>query len=90
MTPPELQELVDAEIAVEGVRSPVDEEKLRTVVDALPGVEEPTLYGGLLTLRYDPISTTKTKICDALVQAGFGVSILRAAPASPVTDAIRH
>ena len=89
MTKPELQELVDAEIAVEGVRSPVDEERLRQVVMALPGVEEPTLYGGMLALRYDPISTTKNNICDALIHAGFGVSVLRAAPASPVTDAIR-
>ena len=85
----ELQEFVDAEIAVEGVQSPIQEERLRQLVAELPGIEDPALYGGLLTLRYDPVVITKTKICDALVEAGFGVSVLRAAPASPVIDAIR-
>jgi hypothetical protein len=90
MTAPELPEFVDAEIAVEGVRSAVDEERLRQVVGQIPGVEDPNLYGGLLALQYDPVSTTKTKICDALIHAGFAVSVLRTAPASPVTDAMQH
>jgi len=86
---PELQELVDAEISVEGLTSPVKEEQLRQAVAAIPGVSDANLYGGMLALQYDPISTSKNKICEILVQAGFAVSLLRAAPASPLTDAIR-
>ena len=86
---PELQELVDAEISVEGLTSPVKEEQLRQAVAAIPGVSDANLYGGMLALQYDPISTSKNKICEILVEAGFAVSLLRAAPASPLTDAIR-
>ena len=86
---PELQEFVDTELAVEGLNSPVKEERLRQAVAAIPGVSDATLYGGMLALQYDPVSTTKVKICDALTEAGFEVSVLRSAPASPVTDAIR-
>ena len=89
MTTPELQPLVDAEISIEGLRTPIDEERLRRAIAKLPGVEEPTLYGGMLALRYDPTSTTKVKICNALVQAGFDASMLRGAPASPVVDALK-
>ncbi len=80
---------MDVEIAIEGVKSPVDEERLRQLVASMPGVQEPTLYGGMLALRYDPTVATKVQICDSLAQAGFAVSILRAAPASPVMDAIK-
>ena len=86
---PELQELVDAELDVDGLTSPVKEEQLRQTVAAIAGVSDANLYGGMLALQYDPESTTKTKICEVLKEAGFAVSILRTGPASPITDAIR-
>jgi hypothetical protein len=88
MTPSELQPLVDAEIAIEGHRTPADEQRIRGVLSRLPGIQEPTLYGGLLCLQYDPLSSTKSQIREALIAAGFNVSWMTAAPASPLTDAL--
>ena len=84
----ELQPLVDAEIAVEANRNPVDEKKISTLLTGLPGVQDTRMYGGLIVLQYDPESTTKATIREKLTENGVHVLWMKAAPASPVTDAI--
>jgi hypothetical protein len=89
-TPPELQALMDAEIALEGHCVPADEKRILSLIEAMPGVEEPTFYGGLLVLRFDPMSVSQSHIRDALVEAGFKMSWMKVAAASPITDAVHH
>lgn len=86
--PPELQALMDAEIALETSGSPREQQRILSLLGAMPGVQEPALYGGLLVFRFDPESTTKAEICDALQRAGFKVSWAKVAPASPIADAV--
>jgi hypothetical protein len=87
MSQTELEPFVDAEIAIEGHRSPSDEQRIRSLLSSM-GVEDVAQYGGLVVLRYDPLKVTKAQIRDALTAAGFHVAWMTAAPADPVTDAL--
>lgn len=84
----ELQPLLDAEIAVEGEHTAAEEKQVHALLSNIPGVQDPTIYGGLIVLRYNPLSATKSQIREALNSAGFRVSWMTSAPSSPVTDAV--
>jgi hypothetical protein len=76
-------QLVDAEIALEGHRTQTDERKLISALAALPGVQEPILYGGLLVLQCDPSSDSKEHIVEAVEDVGLTVSWMKMRPMKP-------
>jgi hypothetical protein len=85
--PPELQEWIDAEIQVTGLGSPSLEQKLLAALAPLPGLEQPSISGDKVFLRYDPVLVTKAQICATLREADFEVAEVLTAPSSPVVDA---
>ena len=88
--PPELQTWMDAQVSVEGLDSPEDQPRLQSLITAMPGVAESSFADGIIAIRYDPERTTQAEICEAIVHAGFTVSAVESAPASPIIDALRE
>ncbi len=81
-------ELVDAEIAVEGVCSPKDEQVLTTLFGQLEGIHDFSFSAGKVLLEYDPVRINKRRISAAIQQAGYGVGEVEASIASPIVDAL--
>ena len=80
MTSTKSLELVEAEIALEGHRSHADERNLIKSLAALPGVQEPVLYGGLLVLQCDPSIVSRESISDAAEDVGLTISWMKMQP----------
>ena len=87
LIPPELRVSVDTEILVEGLKSPADQQRVQSALAALPGVESLTMVEKRFAIRYDPERVTKTRLCELITQAGFQVSEVKSASASPSIDA---
>ena len=88
--PPELLELVDAEITVTGADTPAGEQKLNTLLQSQPGIQEFSLNQGHLAIRYDPVATTRAQISSVLEHAGFTISDLNSTPASPIVGSFHQ
>lgn len=82
-----LKVLVDAEIFIDGEMTPADEQKLRDMLEQIPGVSEFSIAHRRVDVRYDPISVTKKEIAQQIEGAGYRVSEVEAAAASPIVDA---
>lgn len=83
-----LTEFMDAEFVVGQATSPADEEKLRSALGPMPGIVDLTIAHGRVDVRYDPMSVTKKEIAQRIEAAGYRISDVQTAPASPVTDMI--
>ncbi len=81
-------EYIDAEFAIEGLASPVDEQKLLQAFAGREGIRSMTISGAKLTVEYEPVFIHKTQIVAAIQAAGFRVGDVESAPASPIVDAI--
>ena len=81
-----LIEFVDAEIFVDGAKSPADEEKLRSALDHIPGITDLTIAHGRVDVRYDPMSVVMKEIAQRIEDAGYRISAVQSAPSSPVTN----
>jgi hypothetical protein len=81
--PPELRVLMDAEIQLKGLISNAEQPKLEKQLLALPGVESLNFTESGVSIRYDPEKLTRAKLCDLIAQAGFPISEVGSAPASP-------
>ena len=84
--PPELQVVVDTEILLEGVKSPVDHQKLETALAAAQGIESVSFLENKLAIRYDPERVTKARMEELIREAGFQISNVESASASPSID----
>lgn len=81
-------EYIDAELAIEGLASPVDEQKLLQAFTGREGIRSMTLSGSKLMVEYEPVFIHKTQIVAAIQTAGFRVGGVESAPASPIVEAI--
>ena len=86
LIPPELQVSVDIEILVEGLKSPVDQQKIECALAALPGLESLTFLESRIAIRYDPETVTKAKLCELIAEAGFQFSDVQSASVSPTVE----
>ena len=79
---------MDAKIAVEGLGTPADEEKLNSALNQLRGVRAVNISGANVTVEYDPIEVSKHEIGEAIALLGFKVVDVETAAASPIFDAL--
>src|SRR5436190_18735564 len=92
-TPPDaakdsaLHEYVDAEVAVDGLENPGQERTLYAALERLPGVQNVSIAGGKVTLRYEPVRITKLQLIQAIQATGFRITEVEVGSASPLTDA---
>lgn len=84
--PHELQVWVDTEISVAGLDAPPVQQRVQSLLAALPGIESVSFIAGKLAIHYDPELTTTAEFCEAIAQAGFDVSEVETAPAAPIID----
>jgi hypothetical protein len=82
----ELTELVDAEIFVDGAEDPGEEQRLLALLDGHAGIAELAIAHGRVDVRYDPIAVNKAEIVRIIGAAGFKVTEVESAAASPITD----
>ena len=92
-TPPDaakdsaLHEYVDAEVAVDALETPGQEKALYAALQRLPGVQNVSIAGGKVAVRYEPVRITKERLIDVIQGAGFRIAEIESGPASPLTDA---
>jgi hypothetical protein len=79
---------IDADFTIEGLASPVDEQKLLQAFTGREGIRSLTLSGSKLMVEYEPVYIHKTQIVAAIQAAGFRVGDVESAPASPIVEAI--
>ena len=61
----------ELDLMIPGMDSPVSEERVKAVLEKLPGVRAVRLVSGGAWIRYNPIGIDKDQICTAIRQAGF-------------------
>lgn len=81
-------EYIDAELTVEGLASPMDEQKLLQAFADRQGIRRMTISGQKLILEYEPVFIHRSQIVSTINAAGFRVAEVESAPASPIVDAI--
>jgi hypothetical protein len=85
-----LHEFIDAEISVEGLKSPGDEQTLLSALTGQEGVKRAELSGRKLLVEYEPVRIVKARILELVTAAGFRVIEVESAQASPVIDALHE
>ena len=88
--PPELKALMDAEIAVDGLESPAVQQRLRSLLENLPGVEAVGFLKRRVAIRYDAERTVSARLCEVLRQAGFEFSGVETAAMSPTIGMLQE
>ena len=83
-----LQEYIDAEIVIEGLKTPTQEKTLCDTLEKLKGVHQLTIKGEKVSVNYEPVRVTKRAIVAAIEGAGFRIADEHSAPASPMIDAL--
>jgi len=84
--PPELRVVLDLEMAVEGLESAVNHQKVQDVLADVPGVESVSILEGKIAIQYDPEKVTKARLTELISSAGFSISGSASAPPSPPVD----
>jgi copper chaperone CopZ len=82
----DLTEYVDAEFSVDGADSAVAEQRILTALEAVSGIAESRVLHGKVEVHYDPTTVTKKEIGEKIEAAGFHITEVEAAPASPIVD----
>ena len=83
-------EFIDAEISVEGLETPADEQALNAALSGLDGIENLRISRGMVVVEYDPLRITKVKLGEAISRAGFRVTDVESGLASPISDALHE
>jgi len=84
--PPELQVILDMELTIEGLNSPVDHQKLEAALIDLSGVESVSFSEDKVSIRYHPQKVTKARLSELIVAAGFSIAAADSASPSPSVD----
>jgi len=82
------REYIDAEIVVDGLKSPADEQALNAALSGLEGLQSLSISGGKISVEYDPVQITKAQIGEVIARAGYRVGEVESAPASAISDAL--
>ena len=83
-----LQEYIDAEIVIEGLKTPTQEKTLCDTLEKLKGVHNVTIKNEKVSVQYEPVRVTEKTIIAAIRDAGFRIADEHSAPASPMVDAL--
>ena len=82
-----LQEYIDAEIVIEGLKTPTQEKTLCDTLEKLKGVHNVTIKNEKVSVQYEPVRLTEKAIV-AAIHAGFRITDQHSAPSSPMIDAL--
>ena len=80
--------MMDVEISAHGLESPADQQRLRSLLEHLPGVESVNFRACTIAIRYDAERMANARICEVVTQAGFKFSDVATAPAHPSIDVL--
>src|SRR5437762_4072613 len=83
-------EFIDAEISVEGLRTPADENVLNSALSGLEGIQRLAVSHGTVSVEYEPVLITKAQLGERIERAGYHVTGVESGSASPMTDALHH
>ena len=83
-----LQEYIDAEIVIEGLKTPTQEKTLCDTLEKLKGVHNVTIKNEKVSVQYEPVRLTEKAIIAAIQDAGFRITDQHSAPSSPMIDAL--
>ena len=86
--PPELTAMMDVEMSAAGLESPADQQRLRSLLEHLPGVESVSFRECRMAIRYDAERTANARICEVVTQAGFKFFGVETAPTHPSIDVL--
>lgn len=84
--PPELKAIMDVEISIDGLESPAEQQRLRSLLENLPGIESVSFLERKIAIRYDAELTISARLCEVMVQAGFKLSDVETASTIPTID----
>lgn len=85
---PTPREFVDAEMVVDGIEGPTDEQALGTALNGLSGIRNLTIEEGKVSVEYDPVEITKARLGEVITRAGYRVVDVESGPASAISDAL--
>jgi copper chaperone CopZ len=81
-------ELIDAEMVVDGIKTPADEKALSTALSSLAGIRDLTIAEGKVSVEYDPVEVSKARLTEVITRSGYRVVDVESAPASALSDAL--
>lgn len=78
--------LMEAEIAMDGEHSVAEHFRVTEILNGVPGVSHPNIYGGLATVRFDADRTNTEALRSVLSAAGLRVAWISVQPAQLSDD----
>ena len=82
--------MMDVEISAAGLGSLADQERLRPLLENLPGVKSVSFLEGRIAVRYDAERTANVRLCEVMMQAGFTSTDVKTAPGLPARRPLRQ
>lgn len=84
--PHELLPVVDTELAIEGLETAVDQQKLESAVMQLPGIESVRFVNDKISIRHDVEAVNEKGLREAIERTGYRVREVASDTTQPVVE----